>query len=115
MITNNPETEFDRLIQARLRNAQMRGARMDDTHISDAAKPRMSKFHRDNRLPDPIPVSRPVNYGGFFTRAKANSPHEPARSQFTPDPAPPSPANEPAVKRYKYQGKTYKEEPIGKR
>lgn len=119
MITKNTDTEFDRLIQARLRNNQMRNAQLPDETKPKytGSAPRHPNFHRNNYRPDPKPIGRPrsANFDGFFARAGGSPSQELAESKFTLDPAPSSSANEPAGKRYQHQGKTYKEEPIGKK
>ena len=119
MLTNHPETDFDKLLNA----AKQKAFRSSTPNI---------KFHRQPSRPDQISVgahispdaSAPfsVNYTHFLRRPDANDSHELADSKFIIPPSPAAPNPSPGHKqieslgnkRWKYQGKTYKEEPIGR-
>lgn len=121
MISEKPDTDFDKLINA----AKHKLSQNSTENI---------KFHRQHSRPQRAPLGVPValdaptpglltvNFAHFFKHPDANDSHELADSKFTigqpPDGPEPSPGNKQIEnlgnKRWKYQGKTYKEEPIGR-
>jgi hypothetical protein len=120
MIIKKTDTDFDQLI-----NTAKHKISLNSAHNL--------KFHRQHSRPDlaslgaHLPLDAPLkpfsaNFTHLFKHPDANDSHELADTKFIIQPLPadpnPSPSNKQLEslgnKRWKYQGKTYKEEPIGK-
>jgi hypothetical protein len=125
MLIHKPDTDFDKLINA----AKHKVSQSPHQNI---------KFHRQHQssrpdhipssasLPMDAPAPRPltVNFAHFIKHPDTSGSHELADSKFIIGPPPANPSSEPSPnnkrienlgnKRWKYQGKTYKEEPIGR-
>lgn len=110
MIIKKPDTDFDQLIP-------------DAKHKFTPNSAKNFKIHRPNSHPEvSIGQPAPLNFTAFFERADASDSHQPPESNLITEPtSPDSTPSHPSKhaeslgdKRWKYQGKTYKEESIGR-
>jgi hypothetical protein len=124
MITEKPDTDFDRLINAAKHKLSQNSTENIQFHRRHSRPPRPPRVSWGAPIaPDP-PPPRPltVNFTHFIKHPGANDCHELADPKFIIGPPPagpqPAPGHKPIEdlgnKRWRYQGKTYKEEPIGR-
>jgi hypothetical protein len=113
------DTDFDQLINAAKLKLAQKPARNPNLHRD------RSRAHTPMGRPASGLMGHPLpsNLATFFARPGISDSHELANSKFLIEPSPtetnPSAGNKNPQslgnQRWRYQGKTYKEEPIGKR